>query len=102
MNDFEIVRDASGAKVKRRMSDARQSEVDDSRAESLTVDEINSEIDKLLAATDWTQMSDADLSPQDLAAFNGYRAELRAADRSPRPRDLNLPTIAMDTNRNGR
>ena len=68
----------------------------------VNTDTINNEIDRLLADTDWTQIADADLTSAEKAQWNGYRAALRALDRTPRPRDLGFPTPPSDTKRNGR
>ena len=68
----------------------------------IDTDNINAEIDKLLDETDWTQVSDVDLTNAEKAQWDGYRAALRAVDRTPRPRDLGLPVPPSDTKRNGR
>ena len=69
---------------------------------SISADAIIAEIDQLLVDTDWTQIADADLTSAEKAQWNGYRAALRAMDRTPRPRDLGFPVPPSDTKRNGR
>ena len=68
----------------------------------IDTDKITAEIDQLLADTDWTQVADVDLTTAEKSQWNGYRAALRAVDRTPRPRDLGIPDPPSDTKRNGR
>lgn len=68
----------------------------------ISTDDINTDIDRLLSGTDWTQVTDVDLTTAEKATWNGYRAALRAVDRTPRPRDLGFPVPPSDTKRNGR
>ena len=69
---------------------------------TISTDAITAEIDQLLADTDWTQIADVDLTTAGKSQWNGYRAALRAVDRTPRPRDLGFPLPPGDTKRNGR
>ena len=99
-----LYKNVDGERIK--MSTEEEAEIRAEWAENenptVGTDTINAEIDQLLADTDWTQVVDADLTNAEKSQWNGYRAALRAVDRTPRQRDLGLLVPPGDTKRNGR
>ena len=86
------------------MSAKEESDFENARApQPMSTAEIQAEKTLRVAALDWAMVSDADISPTELAKFISHRAQIRGVPTTPRPHhEVVFPSPDFDIKRNGR